>query len=72
MNDLPLSIIVEIWKYKDVNLDDSAIHTLNNLLSDLLKPRRSGIQNYKNPMKYIKKRTSQNKEVILSPRSPYN
>ena len=70
MNDLPLSILVEMWKYNDVNVDGTAINTLNGFLSDILKPRKRILQDYKRLMKDIKKRTKQNKGLLLSPRSP--
>jgi len=68
MSDLPLSVVVEMCKYNDINLDGSAIDTLNHLLSDILKPRRRTPHDYKQLMKDIKKRSKQGKGILLNPK----
>ena len=67
LNELPLSIIVEMCKYNDVNLDKAAIETLNNLLSDILKPRRRVVTDYKSLMRNMKKHKRPGQQVVLSP-----
>lgn len=71
MNDLPLSILVEMCKYNDVDLDKSAIDTLTNLLSDILKPKRRIGQDYKHLMRNLKNHHRHPKSILLSPSAKF-
>ncbi|CAI2387831.1 unnamed protein product [Moneuplotes crassus] len=70
LNMLPLSVVYDMCKHNDVNIDKEAIETMNNLTSDIVKPRRRAAPDYKSLMKTIKQQQkSRSKQIALSPNS---